>query len=50
MRPRAALWTPLLYNKALREECRLRVFQKTVMSEIFEPKKEEVTGGWAEIT
>jgi hypothetical protein len=30
----------------LREEHRLRVFENGVLRRIFEPKRDEVTGGW----
>jgi hypothetical protein len=30
----------------LREECRLRVFENKVLSRIFGPKGDEVTGEW----
>jgi hypothetical protein len=30
----------------LREECRLRVFEKRVLRRIFGSKRDEVTGGW----
>jgi len=30
----------------LREESRLRVFNSMVLTRIFEPKKDEVTGEW----
>jgi hypothetical protein len=30
----------------LREECRLRVFENTVLRRIFGPKRDEVTGKW----
>jgi hypothetical protein len=30
----------------LREEHRLRVFEKRVFRKIFGPKRDEVTGGW----
>jgi hypothetical protein len=30
----------------LREECRLRVFEKRVLRRIFGPKRDEVTGEW----
>jgi hypothetical protein len=29
----------------LREECRLRIFENRVLRGIFEPKRDEVTGG-----
>jgi hypothetical protein len=34
------------WSLALREECRLRVFEKRVLRRIFGPKREEVTGEW----
>jgi hypothetical protein len=33
----------------LREEGRLRVFEKRVLRRIFEPKKDEVTGEWKKL-
>jgi hypothetical protein len=33
----------------LREEHRLRVFQKRVLRSIFGPKRNEVTGGWRKL-
>jgi hypothetical protein len=35
----------LFYQKTLREENRLSVFENRVLREIFGPKKDEVTGG-----
>jgi hypothetical protein len=32
------------WSLTLREECRLRVFDKRVLSRIFGPKRDEVTG------
>jgi hypothetical protein len=37
------------FNKILREEHRLRVFEKRVLRRIFGPKKDEVTGGWRKL-
>jgi hypothetical protein len=34
------------WSLTLREECRLRVFEKKVLRRIFGPKKVEVTGEW----
>jgi hypothetical protein len=34
------------YSLALREECRLRVFENRVLRRIFGPKRNEVTGEW----
>jgi hypothetical protein len=34
------------WSLTLREEHRLRVFENKVLSRIFEPKRDEVTGGW----
>jgi hypothetical protein len=34
------------WSVALREEHRLRVFEKRVLRGIFGPKRDEVTGGW----
>jgi hypothetical protein len=33
----------------LREERKLRVFENTVLSRIFGPKKDEVTGEWRKL-
>ena len=33
----------------LREECRLRVFENRVVSRIFGPKRDEVTGEWRKL-
>ena len=33
----------------MREERRLRVFEKRVLRRIFEPKRDEVTGKWIEL-
>jgi hypothetical protein len=33
----------------LREDCRLRVFENRVLSRIFGPKKDEVTGEWRKL-
>jgi len=34
---------------ALREECRLRVFENRVLRRIFEPKRDDVTGEWRKL-
>jgi hypothetical protein len=34
------------WSLALREEHGLRVFENRVLRRIFEPKRDEVTGGW----
>jgi hypothetical protein len=34
---------------SLREEHRLRVIEKRVLRRIFEPKRDEVTGGWRKL-
>jgi hypothetical protein len=34
------------WSLTLREECRLRVFENRVLSRIFGPKRDEVTGEW----
>jgi hypothetical protein len=34
------------WSLTLREECRLRVFENSVLRRIFGPKREEVTGEW----
>jgi hypothetical protein len=35
-----------ILSLTLREEHRLRVFEKRVLRRIFGPKRDEVTGGW----
>jgi transposase len=37
------------WSLTLREEYRLRVFEKRVLREIFELKRDEVTGGWRKL-
>jgi hypothetical protein len=34
------------WSLTLRDEHRLRVFEKRVLRRIFGPKKDEITGGW----
>jgi hypothetical protein len=34
---------------ALREECRLRLFENRVLRRIFGPKRDEVTGEWRKL-
>jgi hypothetical protein len=34
------------WSFTLREECRMRVFEKRVMRRLFGPKEDEVTGEW----
>jgi hypothetical protein len=34
------------WSLILREEQRLKVFEKRMLTRIFEPKKEKVVGGW----
>jgi hypothetical protein len=34
------------WSLTLRKECRLRVFENTVLRRIFGPKRDEVTGEW----
>jgi hypothetical protein len=33
----------------LREECRLRVFENSMLRRIFGPKRDEVTGEWRKL-
>jgi hypothetical protein len=33
----------------LKEECRLRVFEKSVVRRIFGPKRDRVTGDWSKL-
>jgi hypothetical protein len=45
---------PVFYEREtwslpLREEYRLRVFQKTVVERIFGPKKDEIIGSWRKL-
>jgi hypothetical protein len=37
------------WSLTLREEQRVRVFEKRVLRRIFEPKRDEVTGGWRKL-
>jgi hypothetical protein len=37
------------WSLTLREEHRLRVFENRVSRRIFEPKRDEVTGGWRKL-
>ena len=37
------------WSMTLKEECRLRVFENRMMSRIFGPKKDEVTGEWRKL-
>jgi hypothetical protein len=37
------------WSLTLREEHRLRVFEKRVLRRIFGPKRNEVTGGWRKL-
>jgi len=37
------------WTLALREECRLRVFENRVLRNIFGPKRDEVTGEWRKL-
>jgi hypothetical protein len=37
------------WSLTLREEHRLRVFESRVLRRIFEPKRDEVTGGWRKL-
>jgi len=37
------------WSLTLREECRLRVFEKRVLRRIFGPKRNEVTGEWRKL-
>jgi hypothetical protein len=37
------------WSLILREEHRLRVFEKRVLRRIFGPKRDEVTGGWRKL-
>jgi hypothetical protein len=38
-----------IYSLTLREEHRLRAFKNKVLRRIFEPKEDEVMGGWKEL-
>jgi hypothetical protein len=38
-----------LRSLLLREEHKLRVFENRVLRRIFEPKRDEVTGGWRKL-
>jgi hypothetical protein len=37
------------WSLTLREEHRLRVFENRVLRRIFEPRRDEVTGGWRKL-
>jgi hypothetical protein len=37
------------WSHTLREEHRLKVFERRVLRRIFEPKTDEVTGGWGKV-
>ena len=37
------------WSLTLREECRMSVFENTVLRRIFEPKRDEVTGEWRKL-
>jgi hypothetical protein len=37
------------HSLTLREEHRLRVFENRVLTRIFGPKRDEVTGGWRKL-
>jgi hypothetical protein len=37
------------WSLTLREEHKLRVFEKRVLRRIFGPKRDEVTGGWTKL-
>jgi hypothetical protein len=39
----------LYFSLILREEHRQKVFEKRVFRRIFEPKRDEVTGGWSKL-
>ena len=38
------------WSLTLREECRLRVFEKRVLRRLFGPKRDEITGEWGKTT
>jgi hypothetical protein len=38
-----------MFNKIIREEHRLRVFENRVLKRIFGPKRDEVTGEWRKL-
>jgi hypothetical protein len=44
-----ALYGCETWSLTLREEHRLRVFENRVLRRIFEPKRDEVTGGWRKL-
>ena len=37
------------WSLTLREECRLRIYENRVLREIFEPKRDKVTGEWRKL-
>jgi hypothetical protein len=43
------LYGPETWSLTLREEHRLRVFENMVLRRIFEPKRDELTGGWRKL-
>jgi hypothetical protein len=45
----AVLYGGETWSATLREEHRLRVFENRVFRRIFEPKMDEVTGGWRKL-
>jgi len=45
----AGLYGCEIWSLTLREECRLRVFENTVLRRIFGPKRYEVTGEWRKL-
>jgi hypothetical protein len=45
----AVLYGCETWSLTLRGEHRLRVFEKRVLRRIFEPKGDEVTGGWRKL-
>ena len=38
-----------MWSLTLREECRLRVFENRLLSRVFGPKRDEVTGEWRKL-
>ena len=44
-----ALYGSETWSLTLREECRLRVFENSLLRRIFGPKRDEITGEWSKL-
>jgi hypothetical protein len=49
LKPIVVLYGCETWSLTLREEHRLRIFENRVLRRIFEPKRDEVTGGWRKL-